>query len=71
MHIRILASVLVRALPVVGPFLRRRDLRDVRLLMALAEIDLLRAQVSALQRAVSSDMSQRPACRGDRGPVTI
>ena len=71
MQLRILASVLVRALPVVGPFLRRRDLRDLRLLMALAEIDLLRAQVSALQRAAPSDMSRRPACRPERGPVTI
>lgn len=71
MRIRILASVLVRALPVVGPFLRRRDLRDLRLLMALAEIDLLRAQVSALMRAVPPDMSNRTAFRSDRGQVTI
>lgn len=71
MRLRILASVVVRALPVVGPFLRRRDLMEVRLLMALAEIDLLRAQVSALLRAVPTDMSPRPACRSARGPVTI
>jgi len=57
MRIRILASVLVRALPVVGPFLRRLDLREAQLLMALAEVDLLRAQVVALQRPAPWDMS--------------
>jgi hypothetical protein len=71
MQLRILASVLMRALPVVGPFLRRRDMLDAHLLMALAEIDLLRAQVSALQRSDRSDMSHRPARRPDGGLVTI
>ena len=36
MRLRILASVLVRALPVVGPFLRRLDRMEVLALLAIA-----------------------------------
>ena len=71
MRLSILASVLVRALPVVGPFLRRRDMHEVHILMLRAEVDLLRAQMSAVMRPDLRGMSDRPCARRDRGPVTI
>ena len=71
MQLRILASVLVRALPVVGPFLRRRDLHEVHILMLRAEVDLLRAQVAGLLRPDPRGMSERACARRERGPVTF
>lgn len=61
MRLRLLSS-LARALPLVGPFLRRRDLYEVRLLLALAELDLLRAQVAVLMQPVRTDMAAGTPC---------
>lgn len=71
MRLSILASVLVRALPVVGPFLRRRDMHEVHILMLRAEVDLLRAQMAGVLRPDPRGMSERACARCSGGPVTI
>jgi hypothetical protein len=68
MRLRILASVLVRALPVVGPFLRRLDRVEVLALMAIAEADLARAQIRQLRAEAGRKDMSRGTCGG---PVTI
>ena len=54
---RIFLSVTVRALPVVGPLLRRLDRLEAYAIMHEAELDLLRAKAG---------LPERPTCEKAR-----
>ena len=47
MTLRVLLSTVVRALPVVGPFMRHIDMLTIYVLKHEAELDLNRAKASA------------------------
>jgi len=60
---RVILSVFVRALPVVGPLLRRLDTVELYIVKHEAELDLLRAKARA---------DARPTCKpADRLPVAL